>query len=101
MTRYFLGVDVGSSKTHALIADEHGQVHGFGEAGGGNHETVGYEGLTEALHQATAEALRQANLSSDDIAGAGFGISGYDWPSERPRPGRRSRRWDCTRRSSG
>ncbi len=83
MTRYFLGVDVGSSKTHALIADEHGQVHGFSEAGGGNHETVGYQGLTSALQAATSEALSQANLTSDDIAGAGFGVSGYDWPSER------------------
>jgi N-acetylglucosamine kinase-like BadF-type ATPase len=83
MSRYFLGVDVGSSKTHALIADEQGMVCGFGEAGAGNHETVGYEGLIAALQQATGQALSRANLSSDDIAGAGFGVSGYDWPSER------------------
>ena len=30
--RFFLGVDVGSSKTHAVIADETGTCIGFGKA---------------------------------------------------------------------
>jgi len=38
----FLGVDIGSSKSHAIIADERGNVLGFGEGGPGNHEVVGY-----------------------------------------------------------
>jgi len=83
MTRYFLGVDVGATKTHALIADESGQVCGFGEAGPGNHEGVGYDGLASALRIATAQAVAQAGISIAQIAGAGFGIGGYDWPSER------------------
>jgi N-acetylglucosamine kinase-like BadF-type ATPase len=83
MTRYFLGVDVGATKTHALIADEDGQVCGFGEAGPGNHEGVGYDGLAAVLQTATGQALACAGLSIDQIAGAGFGIGGYDWPSER------------------
>lgn len=82
MAHYFLGIDVGSSKTHALIADEHGTAVGFGAAGAGNHETVGYDGFAAALQQSTQQALRQAGLSIDQIAGAGFGISGYDWPFE-------------------
>ena len=83
MTRYFLGVDVGATKTHALIAQESGQVCGFGEAGPGNHEDVGYEGLAAALKTATEQALAYAGLSIDQVAGAGFGVGGYDWPSER------------------
>ena len=83
MTRYFLGVDVGATKTHALMADEDGQVGGFGEAGPGNHEGVGYDGLAAVLQTATGQALACAGLSIDQIAGAGFGIGGYDWPSER------------------
>ena len=55
----------------------------FGEAGGGNHESVGYDGLIAAVQQATAQALSRAALAVPDIAGAGFGVSGYDWPSER------------------
>lgn len=83
MTRYFLGVDVGATKTHALIAEESGQARGFGEAGPGNHEDVGYDGLAAALRAATNQALTQAGTSIEQIAGAGFGVGGYDWPSER------------------
>jgi N-acetylglucosamine kinase-like BadF-type ATPase len=81
--RYFLGVDVGATKTHALIADETGQACALGEAGPGNHEGVGYDGLTAALQAATSEVLRRAGISAVQIAGAGFGVAGYDWPSER------------------
>jgi N-acetylglucosamine kinase-like BadF-type ATPase len=83
MMRYFLGVDVGATKTHALIADENGQACGFGEAGPGNHEGVGYDGLAAALRRAAQEALARAGISMARIAGAGFGVGGYDWPSER------------------
>jgi N-acetylglucosamine kinase-like BadF-type ATPase len=84
MTRYFLGIDVGSTKTHALIAREDGQAVGFGVSGPGNPENVGYDGLANVLQGATNEALDVAGISRDEIAGAGFGIGGYDWPFERP-----------------
>jgi N-acetylglucosamine kinase-like BadF-type ATPase len=83
MSRYFLGGDVGATKTHALIADESGQAVGFGEAGPGNHEVVGYDGLSAALETAVSGALAAAGLARQQIAGAGFGVAGYDWPSER------------------
>ncbi len=83
MPHYFLGVDIGSSKSHACVADETGQVLGFGSAGAGNHESVGYEGLIRALDESTQRALAQANVSKRDIAGAGFGIAGFDWQTER------------------
>ncbi len=83
MARYFLGGDVGGTKTHALIADETGGVCGFGEAGPGNHEVVGYDGLAAALQIATDQALVRAGISIGQIAGAGFGVGGYDWHSER------------------
>ena len=82
--KYYLGADVGSSKTQILIADEHGQAVGHGLAGPGNHQTVGYEGMSSALMEAASQALQEASLASSDIAGAGFGISGYDWPSDKP-----------------
>ena len=81
---YFLGIDVGSTKTHALISDENGQALGFGKAGAGNHEVVDYPGLKSALQTSAHAALEMASLSKEQIAGAGFGVSGYDWPSERP-----------------
>jgi N-acetylglucosamine kinase-like BadF-type ATPase len=79
---YFLGVDIGSTKSHALIADGTGHVLGFGKGGPGNHEVVGYEGLISTLHEITSQALQDANLPCEAIVGAGFGVSGYDWPSE-------------------
>ncbi|MGB8643640.1 MAG: BadF/BadG/BcrA/BcrD ATPase family protein [Anaerolineae bacterium] len=82
---YFLGVDVGGTKTHALVADEHGHARGLGHAGPGNHEMVGWEGLEAVLGAATAEALARTGISRDQIAGAGFGVAGYDWASERER----------------
>ena len=79
----FLGVDIGGSKSHAMIADAAGRVLGFGHAGAGNHEVVGYDGLAATLQAVTGEALAQAGLHVGDLCAAGFGVAGYDWPSER------------------
>jgi len=84
MMRYYLGIDVGGSKTNALVADEHGKACGFGAAGSGNHEVVGYDGLSAAMQTAAAQALQQAGITPAQVAGAGFGLGGYDWPSELP-----------------
>jgi N-acetylglucosamine kinase-like BadF-type ATPase len=81
--RYFLGADVGATKTHVLVADETGQALGFGRGGPGNHEVVGYDGLRRALSAAAGQALAAAGLTADRIAGAGFGVAGFDWPSEK------------------
>ena len=83
MTRYFLGIDVGATKSHALIADEAGQAVGFGEAGPGNHEVVGWQGLRLTLRAVVQGALVSADIVKSQIAGIGCGIGGYDWPSER------------------
>jgi N-acetylglucosamine kinase-like BadF-type ATPase len=79
----FLGVDIGGSKSHAMIADATGRVLGFGHAGAGNHEVVGYDGLAATLQAVTGQALAQAGLQTGDLCAAGFGVAGYDWPSER------------------
>jgi N-acetylglucosamine kinase-like BadF-type ATPase len=82
--KYYLGVDIGSSKTQALLADESGFAVGAGQAGPGNHQTVGYEGMAQALEVSVQNALEEAGVSRESIHGAGFGISGYDWPSDKP-----------------
>ena len=80
--RYLLGVDVGGSKTHALIADETGCAVGFGTAGEGNYQGVGYTGFLSSVRDAMGAALAQAGIRTEQISGAGFGIGGYDWPSQ-------------------
>lgn len=81
---YLLGIDTGTSKTHALITTCTGKVCGFGEAGCGNHEVVGLDGFIHAMDDAIKDALSMAEVKKDQIRGMGFGISGYDWPSEEP-----------------
>jgi N-acetylglucosamine kinase-like BadF-type ATPase len=83
MTDYFLGIDIGGTKSHALIADGLGNAVGFGIYGPGNHEEVGYEGLRLALKTVSEKALLMARLTRSQISAAGFGVAGYDWPSER------------------
>jgi N-acetylglucosamine kinase-like BadF-type ATPase len=83
MTHYFLGADVGSTKTHVAIADEAGRILSLGESGSGNPDGVGYEGLRHTLELATRSALQQAGLTIDQIAGAGYGVSGLDYPAQK------------------
>ena len=80
---YYLGIDVGSSKTHAIIADEAGCCIGFGKAWGGNHQSFGYDGLADVLKQSFEQASQMANVTPEQIVGGGFGVAGYDFPSER------------------
>ncbi len=83
MTQYFLGVDIGGTKSHALVADESGRALGLGTGSAGNYEVVGYAGLAATLNAITDKALSMARVSKGQLAGAGFGIAGYDWPSQR------------------
>jgi N-acetylglucosamine kinase-like BadF-type ATPase len=80
----YLGVDIGASKSHALLADGSGRVLGFGTGGPGNYEDVGWDGFRETLQAITDQALAAAGLRVEEIAGAGLGVAGYDWPSEAP-----------------
>ncbi len=40
-TGYYLGVDTGATKTHALITDRHGNVKAFADGGPGNPHSIG------------------------------------------------------------
>jgi N-acetylglucosamine kinase-like BadF-type ATPase len=81
--QYFLGVDIGGSKCHALVADDYGRAVGFGTHGAGNYEVVGWDGLKCALSAVTNQALRDARITRNNLSGAGFGVAGYDWPGEK------------------
>jgi len=83
MTKYFLGVDIGGTKSHAMIADDRGNVLGLARGGSGNHESVGYDGTRHTLAEITSAAFAQAGISAGQVCGAGFGVGGYDWLSER------------------
>jgi N-acetylglucosamine kinase-like BadF-type ATPase len=83
MTSYYLGVDIGATKSQALIATDRGEAVGFAVGGPGNYEGVGWQGLRDTLHAVVDLAEADAGVSREQIAGAGFGVAGYDWPGER------------------
>ena len=83
MGAYFLGVDVGGTKSDAWLIDETGQRLAASRQGAANPDEVGYEGLTAVLQQLVGHVLESVGLTAAAIQGAGFGIAGYDWPSQR------------------
>lgn len=79
---YYLGIDAGGTKTFCLIADREGHVKGFGRAGCGNYEGFGVPPAAEENRKAIEAALKDANLTLDQIAGIGMGIAGADLPED-------------------
>ncbi len=58
MTQYFLGVDAGGTKTHALVINDCGEAVGFGRGGPGNCRKVEWR---------AAAATGQANTRAASI----------------------------------
>lgn len=83
--RYYLGIDAGATKTHALVADEQGHVRGGGHTGPGNWEGVGLDGAYETYSAALNEALAGAGLRPADLAVGGYALAGLDFPSDEVR----------------
>ncbi|AIQ73058.1 MULTISPECIES: BadF/BadG/BcrA/BcrD ATPase family protein [Paenibacillus] len=75
--KYFLGVDAGGSKTHAMIADEQGKVIGVGKGGIGNHQ-INREQAVNSLQQALSEAIMASGLTKDQLDYSWFGLAGAD-----------------------
>jgi N-acetylglucosamine kinase-like BadF-type ATPase len=82
MSPYILGVDGGTTKTIALVADMSGQI--IGAARGGNSNWTGSD-VTEPMGVVAAtvrEALDAAGCTPADIEAAVFGLAGADWPED-------------------
>lgn len=75
---YVLGIDGGGSKTFALVADEYGQLCGFGRAGPSNHQGVGLDGAMSAVQHAAQTALEGAGITSSEVAKVVCGLGGAD-----------------------
>ena len=78
----YLGMDVGGTKTDCLIADESGQLLGFGRAGSGSYEYHGVEHAAKENRLAVERALQDANLTLQDISAVGLGVAGADLPED-------------------
>jgi N-acetylglucosamine kinase-like BadF-type ATPase len=80
-----LGVDVGATKSDVLIAEDTGAILAFTRTKGANWELIGLSAAYDRLAQAVEQTLAQARLSSADLAAAGYGLAGLDWPSDHDR----------------
>ena len=78
--RYVLGIDLGASKTHAIISDENGNVVGMQR----------YNGLCSSsssdplpiVEHAVRQILKESALSISQITTLVMGLSGIDWPGD-------------------
>lgn len=80
----FIGADIGATKTQILAVNESGDVLGIATKGPGATYVVGYDGCAAVVDAGIAEVLRQVGATKADVAAAGFGVSGYDWPDDLP-----------------
>lgn len=82
MTKYYLGLDAGGTKTFCLVGDGEGHVLGFGRGAAGNYEAYGIEPAIQEIRKAVDGALGEAGLSIQDLSGIGMGIAGADIPDD-------------------
>ncbi|MEE8389651.1 MAG: BadF/BadG/BcrA/BcrD ATPase family protein [Anaerolineae bacterium] len=82
MSRFVVGVDGGTTKTIALVADEQGHILGAGRGGNSNWSGPDVEIPMQVVVEAVQQALDQADLSGDDVAMGVFGLAGADWPED-------------------
>lgn len=87
---YYLGIDGGGTKTHAVISDESGFILGEGVSGGSNAHNVSLELATSNLLAAIAQAKERTYKKRPDIIpehmqfeGACLGLAGLDTPEDR------------------
>jgi N-acetylglucosamine kinase-like BadF-type ATPase len=80
--RVVLGVDGGSSKTHAVLVDETGRLLGFGKAGIANQHTDGLESGLREVTTAVRMALQAAQLQPQDVELGCFCLAGADVPED-------------------
>ncbi|MFO7634509.1 MAG: BadF/BadG/BcrA/BcrD ATPase family protein [Caldilinea sp.] len=83
MTRFFLGIDGGGTKTQVAICDEGGCVLGAGLGGASGIDSVGADAATVSIGAAVAAARAQAGLPDAPFASVFFGMAGVVSESDR------------------
>jgi len=82
VSRYYLGLDAGATKTYCLVGDDAGHVLGFARAGTGNYETYGVDHARDEIRAAINGALLDAGSSLESLSGIGMGVAGADLPED-------------------
>lgn len=79
---FFLGIDGGNSKTHALAISDDGDLLGFGVSGPSDFQQFGLPAARQAWLDSMNAALAQARLRREDIRMACFCLAGADLPED-------------------
>src|SRR5579883_624835 len=84
LSRYYLGLDGGGTKTAAAILDADGRELGRGAGGPGNVASNDDATLRASLRDATSEARGRAGLPAEaSFAAVCAGVAGYSVPARR------------------
>jgi N-acetylglucosamine kinase-like BadF-type ATPase len=76
-------VDGGNTKTIALLARRDGTIVGAGRAGCGDiYGVAGEGGALANIEAAVTQALQNAGLTAEAVAGGVFSLAGADWPED-------------------
>ena len=75
---YVLGIDAGGTKTHCVIADENENILAEGLAGASQHQLFEIRQTEKNLQLAVSAALKEADLTLQDLSYAVLGMSGAD-----------------------
>jgi N-acetylglucosamine kinase-like BadF-type ATPase len=82
---YVIGVDGGSTKTDAIVADLEGRPLGAGRSGCANWELVRENGAAEAIYGAIRRALDKARVDLVSVRRVHIAAAGFDWPDDESR----------------
>lgn len=75
---YFLGIDAGGTKTKAVVIDEDSKLLSEANGGSANYHNIGLEKTSQTVISTLKQAVKQANLSPDQISRCVIGIAGCD-----------------------
>ncbi len=79
---YVIGVDGGSTKTDAVVANLEGRPLGAGRSGCANWELVGERGAAETIFDAIRRALDRAKVELSKVQHVHIAGAGLDWPED-------------------
>lgn len=80
--RHVVGVDGGTTKTIALVADDRGCVLGAGRGGNSNWTGADVEQPMSVVVNTVRNALAQAALTGEDVSIGVCCLAGADWPED-------------------
>lgn len=82
---YVVGVDGGTTKTIALVADGEGRILSAARGGGSNWAGEEVDIPMTVVVETVRKALEKAGLCGEDIAMGVFTLAGADWPEDHTR----------------